>query len=116
MHSHTLYDRELSLYPNSLYTNNREQIISYVIDGRKSLIFLPLKNDIAHTLARKHTHTHTHTHTHIYIYIYILAHWPSGLSVWQWSERPGFNPRSRHTKDFKNGNPYHSAIEDTYQE
>ena len=39
---------------------------------------------------------------YIYIYIYILAHWPSGYSVRQWSGRPGFNPRSRHTKDFKN--------------
>ena len=27
----------------------------------------------------------------------------SGLSVCQWSERPGFNPMSHHTKDFKNG-------------
>ena len=26
---------------------------------------------------------------------------PSGLSVRQWSARPGFNPRSRHTKDLK---------------
>ena len=31
------------------------------------------------------------------------AHWPSGLSVRQWSGRPGFSPRSCHTKDFKNG-------------
>ena len=31
------------------------------------------------------------------------AHWPIGLNVRQWSGRPGFNPRSRHTKDFKNG-------------
>ena len=30
-----------------------------------------------------------------------LAHWPSGQSVCQWSGRPGFNHRSRHTKDFK---------------
>ena len=29
---------------------------------------------------------------------YEPAHWPS---VRQWSGRPGFNPRSRHTKDFK---------------
>ena len=29
------------------------------------------------------------------------AHWPSGLSVRQWSRRTGFNPRSRHNKDFK---------------
>ena len=35
-----------------------------------------------------------------------LAHWPSGYSVHQWSGRPGFNPRSRHTKDFKNGTLY----------
>ena len=27
-------------------------------------------------------------------------------SVRQWSGRPGFNPRSRHTKDFKNGTWY----------
>ena len=33
-----------------------------------------------------HTHTHTHTRTH--------THTPG---------RPGFNPRSSHTKDFKNG-------------
>ena len=25
------------------------------------------------------------------------------ISVHQWSERPGFYPRSSHTKDFKNG-------------
>ena len=27
---------------------------------------------------------------------------PSGQSIRQWSGRPGFNPISRHTKDFKN--------------
>ena len=27
-------------------------------------------------------------------------------SVRQWSRRPGFNPRSRHTRDFKNGTWY----------
>ena len=32
--------------------------------------------------------------------------YPSGLSVCQWSGRPGFNPRLRHTKDFKNGTWY----------
>ena len=32
---------------------------------------------------------HTHTHTH----------WPNEESVRQWSERPGFNPMSSHTKD-----------------
>ena len=32
-----------------------------------------------------------------------LCHWPSEYSVRQRSRRPGFNPRSRHTKDFKNG-------------
>ena len=26
-----------------------------------------------------------------------------GWSIRQWSGRPGFNPRSSHTKDFKNG-------------
>ena len=31
------------------------------------------------------------------------AHCSIGLSVHQWSGRPGFNPRSRHTKNFKNG-------------
>ena len=30
------------------------------------------------------------------------AHWPRRLSVCKWSWRPGFNPRSSHTKDFKN--------------
>ena len=29
--------------------------------------------------------------------------WPNELSVHQWSGRPGFNPRSSHTKDLKNG-------------
>ena len=29
------------------------------------------------------------------------AHWPSGESVCQWSGRPGFISRLRHTKDFK---------------
>ena len=28
------------------------------------------------------------------------------ISVRQWSGRPGFNPRSDHTKDFKNGTWY----------
>ena len=28
------------------------------------------------------------------------------LVVRQWSARPGFNPRSRYTKDFKNGTWY----------
>ena len=36
-------------------------------------------------------------------YIYSkLAHWLVS-SVCQWSRRPGVNPRSHHTKDFKNG-------------
>ena len=34
------------------------------------------------------------------------AHCPSGESVRQWSGRPGFNRRSSHTKDFKNGTLY----------
>ena len=29
--------------------------------------------------------------------------WSNEYSVRQWSGRPGFNPWSRHTKDFKNG-------------
>ena len=36
----------------------------------------------------------------------IYAHWSCGLSIRQWSGRPGFNPRSHHTKDFKNGTWY----------
>ena len=32
-----------------------------------------------------------------------LTHWCNGLSVLQWPGRLGFNPRSSHTKDFKNG-------------
>ena len=39
------------------------------------------------------------------IFAFRLAHWPSGQSVHQWSERPGFNP-TYHTKDFKNGTCY----------
>ena len=31
-------------------------------------------------------------------------------SVRQWSGRPGLNPRSRHTKDFKNGTWYLLAL------
>ena len=31
-------------------------------------------------------------------------------SVCQWSGRPGFNPKSRHTKDFKNGTWYLLAL------
>ena len=34
---------------------------------------------------------------------HLTAHWSSGQSVRQRSGRPGFNPRSGHTKDFKNG-------------
>ena len=44
----------------------------------------------------------------IYIYLYIswicniyTGHWHNGLSVRQWPGRPGFNPRSIHTKDFE---------------
>ena len=33
-----------------------------------------------------------------------LSHWPSGLSVCQWSGRSGFHPRSHHTRDLMN--PY----------
>ena len=33
----------------------------------------------------------------------------SGLSVRQWSGRPGFDPRSSHTKDFKNSTWYRLA-------
>ena len=61
---------------------------------------------------------------YIYIYIFVLplhdfavhlpifvnsfseilpVNWPNEYSVRQWSERPGFNPRSSHTKDTKNG-------------
>ena len=39
----------------------------------------------------------------VQIYVHGPAHCPSGLSVCQWSRRPGFNPMSHHTKDFKNG-------------
>ena len=28
------------------------------------------------------------------------GHWHNGLSVRQWPETPGFNPRSSHTKEF----------------
>ena len=31
-----------------------------------------------------------------------LARWPSAYSVHQRSRRSGFNPKSHHTKDFKN--------------
>ena len=47
-----------------------------------------------------YTHTKTHKYKYIYIHIYgIFLTGPSG----QWPGRPGFNPRSSHTKDFKNG-------------
>ena len=36
-------------------------------------------------------------------YIFITGHWPRGYSVRQWPGRSGFNPRSSHTKDSKNG-------------
>ena len=35
--------------------------------------------------------------------MYVYTYWPSGYSVRQWPVRPGFNPTSSHTKDFKNG-------------
>ena len=38
---------------------------------------------------------------YIYIYICIFAQWASEYNVHQWSLRPGFNPRSSHTKDSK---------------
>ena len=38
--------------------------------------------------------------------IFIISEWSK-----QWSGRPGFNPRSRHSKDFKNGTCYiHSCL------
>ena len=44
----------------------------------------------------------------VYKFFYVvikgkLAHWPSGWSACQGSGRPGFNPRLRHTKDFRYG-------------
>ena len=39
----------------------------------------------------------------LHVPLYKPAHWPCEQSVRQWSRRPGFNPMSRHTKDFKNG-------------
>ena len=63
----------------------------------------------------KLAHTHTHTHTHIYIYIYkererermeveLQNAGPFGLKVGYSLiiRRPGFNPRSSHTKDSNN--------------
>ena len=47
---------------------------------------LALKHKSTYTCTHMQTHTHTLTH-----------------SVRQWSGVPGFNPRSCHTKDFKNG-------------
>ena len=56
---------------------------------------------------------------YIYIYIYIYAHTKcelmrigNNLNMFDRLEsagRPGFNPRSSHTKDFKNGTWYHLA-------
>ena len=37
-----------------------------------------------------------------YYYYYCTVSLPSWQSVRRWSRRPEFNPRSRHTKDFKN--------------
>ena len=37
---------------------------------------------------------------YIYIYIYNVNIY---IYIRQWPGRPGFNPRSSHTKDFKNG-------------
>ena len=36
-------------------------------------------------------------------YLDLTGHWHGGLNVCQWPGRPGFNPRSSHTKDSKNG-------------
>ena len=61
---------------------------------------------------RKVAHTHTHTHTHIYIYVCVVCvcvrvcKLEYNRIINQWSGRPGFNPRSHHTKDFKNGTWY----------
>ena len=44
-----------------------------------------------------------------FIFILYLIYWPSGSRFRQWSGRPGFNPRSRHTKDFKNSTWYFLA-------
>ena len=57
------------------------------------------------TLIHKHTYTYIHTHAnrHTDINMHLLGHWPSEINVRQWSRRSGFNPRSSHTKDLKNG-------------
>ena len=36
-----------------------------------------------------------------YLLKHLPAHWPSEQSIRQWSGRPGFNPRSHHTKTLK---------------
>ena len=41
--------------------------------------------------------------TNLAITLYNTGHCPNELSVHQWSRRLGFNPRSSHTKDSKNG-------------
>ena len=42
-------------------------------------------------------------YTYVNICIYSTGHWHNGSSVRQWPGRPGFNSRSCHTKDSKNG-------------
>ena len=45
----------------------------------------------------------------IILFVLILSALLLPQSVRQWPGRPGFNPRSSHTKDFKNGTWYHLA-------
>ena len=42
-------------------------------------------------------------------FVFTIFSFGPAVSVRQWPGRPGFNPRSSHTKDFKNGTWYHLA-------
>ena len=60
-------------------------------------IFFVSSNDIHVSSNGENIYIYIYTHTHTHINIGIM------VSVRQWPGRPGFNPRSSHTKDSKNG-------------
>ena len=47
-------------------------------------------------------HLHPRHEIVIKVFHHVHRHWPSRWSVPPWSGRPGFSPRSRHTKNLKN--------------
>ena len=58
-------------------------------------------------MTNEHYNSMLHLHEQAWTDIYLAPQHEKDVTQGQfWSGRPGFNPRSRHTKDFKNGTWY----------